>query len=80
MDDLHRQRQQPPPSSGVVPATPGTFDFYSAARAGGRWVASGSAAGGRGSGAFFRPVSEEPESATATVRESYWTTMTTELF
>ena len=39
-------------------------------------MASGSTAagtsGGRGSQVFFRPVSEEPESATATVRESYW--------
>ena len=76
---MNNRNQQPPLSSGGVPATPGTFDFYSAARAGAgsRWVASGSTAagtsGGRGSQVFFRPVSEEPEStAAATVRDSFW--------
>ena len=76
---MNNHNQQPPLSSGGVPATPGSFDFYSAARAGSRWVASGSTAaagaggGGRGSQVFFRPVSEEPESAAAaTVRDSYW--------
>ena len=66
---MSNHQQQAPQFSGVVPATPGTFDFYSAARAGSRWVASGSTAGSQ---VFFRPVSEEPESTAATVRESYW--------
>ena len=70
---MNNQQQQPPPSAGVVPATPGTFDFYSAARGGGRWVASGSTAGGgggvRGSQAFFRPVSEEPQTLAG---EGFW--------